>query len=58
MEKKAREATEIFGHVDILVNNGGISHRSSVIDTDVETSARVFNVNLFGTVALTKGRRL
>lgn len=47
-------AIQIFGHVDILVNNGGISQRSFAKDTSVEVDRRIMEVNYFGAVTLTK----
>lgn len=47
-------ATQIFGHVDILINNGGISQRSLAKDTLVEVDRRIMEVDYFGTIALTK----
>jgi short-subunit dehydrogenase len=43
-----------FGTVDILVNNGGISQRSLVIETDVSVDRRIMEVDYFSGVALTK----
>ncbi|WP_111656674.1 SDR family oxidoreductase [Isoalcanivorax indicus] len=40
--------------IDILVNNGGISQRSRVIDTDLAVDRRVMEVNYFGAIGLTK----
>lgn len=51
---KAEEAISAFGKVDILVNNGGISQRSFVKDTDILVDKRIMDVNYLGTVALTK----
>ncbi len=42
------------GKVDVLVNNGGISQRSLAQDTKFEVDKRLVNVNLLGTIALTK----
>jgi dehydrogenase/reductase SDR family protein 7B len=50
----AKEAISIYGYVDILLNNGGISQRSLIKDTQLEVDRRVMEVNYFGTVALTK----
>lgn len=47
-------ALQIFGHIDILVNNGGISQRSFAKDTSLDVDRRLMEVNYFGTVALTK----
>ncbi|MCH8542989.1 MAG: SDR family oxidoreductase [Alcanivorax sp.] len=40
--------------IDMLVNNGGISQRSKVIDTDLAVDRRVMEVNYFGAIGLTK----
>lgn len=47
-------AVQMFGHVDILVNNGGISQRGFAKDTLVEVDRRIMEVNYFGAVAITK----
>ncbi|MDZ7773028.1 MAG: SDR family oxidoreductase [Balneolaceae bacterium] len=51
---KAAEAVEIFGRIDLLFNNGGISQRSLAVDAEMEVIRRVMEINFFGTVALTK----
>ncbi|PAU94534.1 short chain dehydrogenase [Aliifodinibius salipaludis] len=51
---KAKEALDIFGHIDYLFNNGGISQRSEAINTKLEVIRRVMEINFFGSVALTK----
>ncbi|MBN2612298.1 MAG: SDR family oxidoreductase [Bacteroidales bacterium] len=43
-----------YDKVDILVNNAGISQRSLVIETPVEIDRKVFEINFFGTITLTK----
>lgn len=47
--------TTITGHIDILINNGGISNRGTVMNTNLEVHMEVMQVNYFGTVAITKG---
>ena len=42
------------GRVDILVNNAGLSQRSLVKDTSIEVDKKLVQVNLLGTIALTK----
>ncbi len=49
-----RRVLDKMGHVDILINNGGISQRSLVLETPLEVDRRIMEVNFFGTVALTK----
>lgn len=51
---KVEEALLLFGGVDILFNNGGISQRSLVKDTSMAVDKRIMDVNYLGTVALTK----
>lgn len=43
-----------FGHIDILINNGGLSQRSLVNETPLEIDRKIMEVNFFGTIALTK----
>jgi dehydrogenase/reductase SDR family member 7B len=43
-----------FGHIDILINNGGVSQRALTKDTSLETDRMIMEVNFFGTIALTK----
>jgi short-subunit dehydrogenase len=45
---------ERFGHVDVVVHNGGVSQRSLVRETQLEAIRRIMEVNYFGAVALTK----
>jgi|ERR1041385_312957 short-subunit dehydrogenase len=51
----AAAAIQFFGHIDILVNNGGISQRSMAKDTILDVDRRLMEVNYFGAIALTKG---
>lgn len=52
--EKARAAADEAGVIDVMVHNGGISQRSRAIDTTLDVDHRLFDVNYFGTVALTK----
>ncbi len=47
-------AIQFFGHVDVLINNGGISQRSLAKDTLLSVDRQVMEIDYFGTVALTK----
>lgn len=40
--------------IDILVNNAGVSQRSLATDTSVEVDRKLFEVDFFGTITLTK----
>ncbi|MBL4836678.1 MAG: SDR family oxidoreductase [Kordiimonadaceae bacterium] len=42
------------GHIDMLYNNAGISQRSTCVDTDMAVYRKLFEVDVFGQIALTK----
>ena len=50
----AAQVIERYGRIDVLINNGGISQRSRVMDTDFEVDRRVMEINYFGAIGLTK----
>ena len=54
IEMTADRMLRQFGTIDILVNNGGISQRSLVIETDVSVDRRIMEVDYFSGVILTK----
>jgi short-subunit dehydrogenase len=41
-------------HIDVLLNNGGVSQRSLVVNASAEVERSLMEVNYFGPVALTK----
>ena len=45
---------ERFGRIDILVNNAGITGTSSLLDTTDEEFSRMFDINVFGIVKVTR----
>lgn len=54
LQLSTQAAIQIFGHIDILINNGGISQRSLVADTSLSVDRKIMEVNYFGAIALTK----
>ena len=48
------KATELFGRIDILINNGGVSCRSLFLDFEDKCSRELMEINFFGTVSLTR----
>ena len=54
LKAKGKEALAIHGHIDMLINNGGISQRASVLDLDMKVLEHIMRVNFLGAVALTK----
>lgn len=54
MPDKVSEAHKKWGRIDMLMNNAGISQRSLCVDTEMATYRRLFDVDVFGQIALTK----
>ena len=54
LKSKVTAALSFFGKIDILVNNGGISQRALIKETDISVDKRVMDINFLGTIALTK----
>lgn len=56
LAEKISQIEQVFGHIDVLVNNAGISVRADVVSMSVDLDVQVMLVNYFGAVAVTKGR--
>jgi len=54
LKERADKLFDKVDKIDILINNGGISQRSLVKDTNLDVDKRIMDINYFGTVALTK----
>lgn len=54
LASKVEEALAWAGTIDVMVHCGGISQRSTVLETELEVDRRVMEVDYFGTLALTK----
>ena len=54
VEKAADTVLQEFGYVDVMVNNGGISQRSLVVETLVEVDRKIMEIDYFSGVILTK----
>ncbi len=48
------QTIEMFGRLDVLVNNAGRSSRRAVLDTTVEDFAALWELNLLGVVRMTR----
>ena len=48
------EVINTYNHIDILINNAGISMRAMFAETDMETLHRLMDVNFWGAVYCTK----
>lgn len=49
-----RTATQWKGHIDVLVNNAGVSQRALALDTTEEAARAIMDVNFFAPVELTR----
>lgn len=54
MKPLVKKAVAAFGHIDVLVNNGGISQRSPIIDTAIAVDRKLMEIDYLGTVGLSK----
>lgn len=48
------QTLKAFGHIDILINNAGISMRALFKDTDINTLKKLMDINFWGSVYCTK----
>ncbi|XP_070836035.1 dehydrogenase/reductase SDR family member 7 [Chaetodon trifascialis] len=53
-EEKTKAAIRYFGHIDILINNGGRSQRSLCMETSIDVYQALMELNFLGTVSITK----
>jgi len=54
LPNKVSEAIAIYGRIDILINNAGLSQRSLIADTAISVYKKLMDVNYLGTIALSK----
>ncbi|XP_028131551.1 dehydrogenase/reductase SDR family protein 7-like [Diabrotica virgifera virgifera] len=54
LQEQVKKILSITGKIDILINNGGVSHRGNALSTHVDVDMKIMTVNYFGTIALTK----
>lgn len=55
LAEKIAQIEKMFGHIDVLINNAGISVRADVVSMAVDLDVQVMLVNYFGAVAVIKG---
>lgn len=54
IEKIVEQQISALGRMDFLLNIGGISQRSRIDETPLWLDRKIFEINYFGTIALTK----
>ncbi len=53
-QKLVNSTMDIFGGIDVLINNAGVSMRALLKDLDVDVIKKVMGINFFGAVYCTK----
>ncbi len=53
-KNSVQKALSFFGKIDVLINNGGVSQRSLLAETDFEVDKKLIEIDYLGTVALSK----
>lgn len=54
IENVIQKVLQQHGHIDILINNAGISQRSLTLDTDMKVYHKLMNINYFGVIQMSK----
>ena len=54
MPSLVEEAINIYGRINLLINNGGISQRSPIIETSIAVDRKLMEIDYLGTVGLSK----
>jgi len=54
LAEKTAQSIAFKGNIDLLINNAGVSQRSECVETEMATYRALFEVDVFGQIALTK----
>lgn len=54
MSYLVKNAISVYGYIDVLINNGGISQRSPIIETTIDVDRKLMEIDYLGTIALSK----
>lgn len=54
LKELAIAAWGVFGHIDILYNNAGISQRGTTVETEMKVIRKVMDIDFFAPVVITK----
>lgn len=48
------EALQLFGNIDLLINNAGISQRCFIEESTIDIDRQIFEINYFGNIELSR----
>lgn len=54
LTEKTNHALSLFGTIDIVIHNGGISQRSLAEETPIENDRKIMEIDYFSTIIITK----
>ena len=54
MQPAVERVINVFGRIDMLINNAGVSQRALCVETDLSTYRKLMEIDFFGQIALTK----
>ncbi|MDJ0509293.1 MAG: SDR family oxidoreductase [Crocosphaera sp.] len=54
LANKANQALNYYGKIDILIHGSGITQRATVIETQLNVERKIFEINFFGAITLSK----
>lgn len=54
VEALCQQAIDAFGHIDVLINNAGVTQRALVEETKIEIDRQIMELNYFAPLAISK----
>jgi NADP-dependent 3-hydroxy acid dehydrogenase YdfG len=54
MQPATEQVMRVFGRIDMLINNAGVSQRALCVETDLSVYRQLIEINVLGQIALTK----
>lgn len=54
IDKVVADIIDLYGRIDLLINNAGISQRAYTYETPIEVDRKIMEIDFFGTVIVTK----
>lgn len=54
VKEMVKYALDVYGHIDVLINNAGVSSYNILIDESIDSITKTINTNLLGTIYVSK----